>query len=271
MVARQLQPWGHGVHFTLEECAAQTDLLDAWANGLLTPLIDLYALALKRQLWLRAQTTPEARRLLARVNLIHASWLWLQNRVPQAQTRIEQSLLLLNGPLNPEPFWQAALNLNALCVSMGNNVNVRAASLLREWLPAFPTELKATLWCDLAVYCGREGRVELAEVCLASARKVIPLSSDVQGLTESYYPLTCARVCVSAGRGVEALEWIPAIPEDLVTVRNRAAYQLLRTQALLKAGEKDAAQRCIDDLARLFVAHPQPQLQRKLNELSAYI
>ena len=252
---------------SLEECSEQVVSLDSAGVGLQS-LIDLRALALKRQLWLMADRSEEAMLLLARVQLIHANWLMLQERKAEAEVCIQRSLTILPGHSGAKPFWLAAVNLAAHFASEGAGGNIAGVQTIQRWLPLFPRERQVTLWCDMALYAGNARQHEAAAGYLARAHEALPYSVNAAEMAEHYYPLTSARVLLSAGHPVEALEWMPSIPGLTQPITFRAFYQFRWAEALLKAGEKDAAQRHVDQLNTLFAESPQPQLQRKLYALA---
>ncbi|MCW3055756.1 MAG: Helix-turn-helix protein, partial [Chthonomonadales bacterium] len=254
---------------SLEEFAIQVDALDAQSTSLQTPLIDLHALTLKRQLWPLANRSQEASHLLARVQLLHSGWLMLHERQAEAEICIQRSLNSLRSHKAAKPFWQAAVNLAALIAHERKGGNLASIRVIKQWLPAFPRELQATLWCDLALYAGRAQQHQEANAYLTDAQEVLPYSADLQGMTEHYYPLTFSRILIAAGRPLEAMVWLPTVPDATHAATSRSAYQLLWIEAFLAAGERDRAQACMDQLRTLFAEYPQPSRQRKFQALAA--
>ncbi|WP_309720558.1 helix-turn-helix transcriptional regulator [Armatimonas sp.] len=255
-------------HLSLEEAAEGVAALDRDTGNMHLPLVDLRALALKRQLWLLAGKSDEALLLLARVQIIHANYLVVHDRKREAEVYVQRSLNTLSGRRAPEPFWQAVVNLAAQLASEGASGNAAGMHVLNRWLPAFPREMQTTLWCDLALYAGRSRQHEAAAAYLAKAQEVLPYSSNASGMADLYYPLTRARIFLSEGRPVEALDWLPSIPDVTEAASVKASYQLLWAEALLEAGEGDAAQRHMDQLNTLLAQYPQPSRQRKLHQLA---
>lgn len=264
---RRIPLWEGKPYLSLEECAEQVEILDKQGGKLQTPLIDLQALALKRQLWLLAGENAAALGLLARVQIIHATWLMLYERRREAEICIQRSLDILRGHKAMELFWQAAVNLAAQFASEGRGGAIAGVQMLKRWLPFFPKEMQATLWCDMALHAGRAQQHEAAAAYLKNVRDMLPHSANEQGMVEHYYPLTAARTLLSAGQPHKALEWLP-LPDGIEQVTSRAFYQLLWIEAFLDAGEVDTAQRRMDQLNVLIAQYPQPRLARTLDVLS---
>jgi len=266
---RRIQVGKETSQHSLEDLTIQVDTLDAQGTSLQTPLIDLRALTLKRYLWPLANRSLEAAHLLARVQLVHSSWLMLHERQAEAEICIQRSLNTLRGYKASRPFWQAAVNIAALVAHERKGGNLASIRVIKQWLPAFPRELQAILWCDLALYAGRAQQHQEANAYLADAREALPYSADLQGMTEHYYPLTFSRILIAAGRPVEAMAWLPPVPDATHAVTSRTAYQLLWIEAFLAAGEKNQAQTGMDQLRTLLAEYPQPSRERKFQALAA--
>ncbi len=266
--ARRLQTWDGKPNLSLEECAEEADRLDRCGVGLLTPLVDLRALALKRRLWLLAGESDVALVLLARVQIIHGSWLMQHERKAEAELCIQRSLNILRGRVGRELFWQAAVNLAAHFAYERRGSAYAAAETLKSWLPRFPKETQSTLWCDMALYAGYAKQHDAAVAYLTQAQEVLPYSANEPELTIHYLPITKTRTLLSAKRLDETLQWLPPLPGAHETVTTRTLYHLIWAEVCLATGDKDTAQRMMDHLRVLLAEHPQPRNERKLAELS---
>jgi hypothetical protein len=233
------------------------------------PLIDLRDLTLKRQIWPLARQSQTALRLLARVHVIHALWLMLNEREREAEACLNCSLNLLRNQPAMEMFWQTALNTAAQCVNEKGGGDKASLRLIEQYLPLFSQELRTTLWCDMAFYAGHANRPEEAETYLNCAREVLPHSLDIQKMTEVYYPVTYARVLMNTGRPIEAMNWLPGIFDVPAPLTSQILWRFLWTEALLGAGEHDCAQRQMDDLHTVLVQYPMPRYQRKFQALAS--
>lgn len=267
--SRHILPGGWDPELSLDACAAQTELLAEQGVGLLTPLIDLYALALKRQLWLQASKSEEALRLLAKVHVTHAGWLVLQDRGKEARACVRRSLQIVRDRFTPESFWQAGVNLASLFESERAEGNVKAVHLLQRWMPLFPSHLQTTLWCDMAYYAAKAQDHEAAGSFLAKGHDTLSDDAGDSRTMTAYYSVTSARVHLSSGRLEQALEGLPALSTIEPDAARRSFYLLLWADAFLQAGEKAAAQSHLDQLSRLLEEHPHQRAKRRLTELFA--
>lgn len=265
--ARRLVPSGWNSILSLDECVEQTERLAEQGVGLRTPLIDLYALALKRQLWLQASRSEEALRLLAKTHVTHAGWLVQQEREGDARVCVRRSLQIVRGRFVPEPFWQAAVNLASLFACESKEGHIKAVRLIRRWVPEFPLPLQTTLWCDMAYYSARAQDHEAARFYLAKGHETMPYDTSAPRIATSYYPVTSARVLMSAGRPAEALDLLPALSTIEPDASRQSFYLLLWAEAYLQAGEKEAAMAHLDQLRRLLAEHPSMRSQRRMEAL----
>ncbi|MCW3094622.1 MAG: Helix-turn-helix protein [Chthonomonadaceae bacterium] len=266
---RRLQIRAGASHFSIEECAEQIDALHRDVNALQIPLIDLRALTLKQQLWPLACQSWEALRLFARLQVVHSVWLMLNERKKEAEICLEHSFHILSAHPGSEPFRQWAVNYAAQCADQNRGGNTASLRVIKRWLPIFPREMQTPLWCDMAFYAGRAHKTEEAMAYLDLAREALPSSLELQKMTEHYYPMTYSRVLTSTGRPVEALDWLPPLPDESTPAIWRLANQYMWTEALLAAGEKDTAQRYLDDMKRQIEEHPLPRFQQKWEALCA--
>jgi DNA-binding transcriptional regulator YiaG len=264
---RRLQIRAGASHLSLEGCAEQIEALDKDVQALQIPLIDLRALTLKQQLWPLACQSSEALCLFARLQVVHACWLILNDRKKEAAICLEHSFHILSAHPGSEPFRQSAVNCAAQCADQNRGGNTASLRAIKRWLPVFPRELQVTLWCDMAFYAGRAHRIEEAMTYLGHAREVLPYSVEVQRMTDDYYPTTYSRVLTSTGRPVEALDWLPSLPDGSTPALFRIANKYMWTEALLAAGEKDTAQRYLDAMQRQIEEHPLPRFQQKWEAL----
>jgi DNA-binding transcriptional regulator YiaG len=266
---RRLQIRAGASHLSIEECAEQIEALDKDVKALHIPLTDLRALTLKQQLWPLAGQSREALRLFARLQVVHATWLLLNERKKEAAICLEHSFRIFSDHPGSEPFRQWAVNFAAQCVNDQRGGNTASLRVIKRWLPIFPRALQATLWCDMAFYAGRAHKTEEAMAYLDHAREVLPSSVEQQRMTEVYYPTTYSRVLSRTGRPVEALDWLPSVPDGSTPAILRVASQYMWSEALLAAGEKDTAQRYLDDMKRQIEEHPLPRFQQKWEALRA--
>jgi transcriptional regulator with XRE-family HTH domain len=269
--ARRLSPSSWRPQLTLEECIEQVEILRQVRSGegSLMPIVDLYTLALKRQLRFLLGQSSEALRRLAQMEVQHGWWLYMHGRAAEACAGNWRALNLVRGAHAPETFWVNALNLLAAHAANGARGPEKAVRLLSPWLPQFPASLHPYLLCDLALYAGRAQRHEEAMNFLQRAQKAMSgrskESAEAQGSAHWYVRMTTARVLLSGGKPVEALDWFP---EENVAGDGRIHELLVWAEAYLAAGEKNQASRYLSEAQTLLATMPLPQRQSKLEQLA---
>ena len=265
---RRLQLRPGASRFSIEEGAEQIAAIQNDMRTLHFPLIDLRALTLKQQLWPLAGRSKEALRLFAHLQVVHSEWLILNERKSEAATCLENSFHIFSEFPGLEPFRQAAVNYATECVNHNRGGDAASLRVIKKWLPITPKELQASLWCDMAFYAGRMQKSEEARTYLNHARRILPYSVDPQRMTEHYYPMTYSRVLTSIGRPVEALDWLPPLPDGATKAAGRIANQCMWVEALLAAGEKAAAQRYLDQIKAKLTEHRLPRFQKRWEAFS---
>ncbi len=159
-------------------------------------LSDLHALALKRQLWLRARHNPTYRSLLGVLESIYCSCLLRQDRLREAEACADSALRLVSVAADTERFLFIPLGLMSYLVYRRSNENCGSAiDLLNHWLPRIrQPDVRERILCNLAVYLAMDCDHDSATAHLEQARDLL---SCLQGLSadQVYFRLTQARVC----------------------------------------------------------------------------
>ncbi len=268
--SRQLQFGEDTFPVSIETLAEQVTALESQGGRLQSPLIDLQALALKRHLWMLADKSQEALRLLGHVQVIHANWLVMQMRRQEAEPYLKHSLTILKKKFTSDRFLQSAVNLAANLAYQTRGGSATSVKLLKHWLPVAPKQLQTTMWCDIALYVANIHQHDAAAYYLSRARDTLPHSLDTEWMSTYYYPLTYARILLKTGRPLEALAWLPALPNTAPHTLH-TVLQFMWAETLLEAGEADMAQRYMDQLAISLRDCPQPHLMHKFQKLSTHL
>lgn len=268
---RRLSPSSWVPQLTLEECRVQYEMIARHRSGQSSfgPLMDLHMLALKRQLRFLLNESSEALRLLAQLETQHGWWLYMQGRKSEASTGTWRALNLARGNLAPEPFWVGALNLLSGHAASGGQKPEQALRLLSPWLRLLPAAFHPFLLCDMALYAGQAHRPEEAAHLLQQAEQAL-LRRSRAGAEDHWYlhwyvRMTAARVFLSGGKAVEALNRLPTT--DLEG-DGRIVSLLIGAEAALAAGEKNLAARTLSEAQTLLTVMPLPHRQSKLQELT---
>lgn len=267
LISRRLQPPSWPEELTIEECAAHVKRLGEQIDCLETPVVDLYALTLERQLRMHAIDKPdEAFRILARLHADHARWLVLQDRYAESALVCRQALALMTDPNKCDRHWLTALNIAAIHVGTGQRGERTSLKLLGSWLPKVcQPEHRAILVCDIAYYASRCGRLDQAESALQQARDLVDSCDNFgnNGDLERYYRLTRMRVLANEGKPVEALSCLPSMPP---TRSHRIFNHIIIAKTLAAAGDKDAARNHIAHAQSMLDETPAVRYQQLLNE-----
>jgi transcriptional regulator with XRE-family HTH domain len=257
LMARRLHPATWSPQLSLEECKQQYDnLVRVRREDLsLWPLVDLYALALKRQLRFLLGQHMEAIRLLALVELTHSGWLFVRGRRAEAAAGEWRTLNLVRGKFAPEIFWLRALNMLAAHAATSARGAEDGLKLLYPWVSMLPSTLHPELLCDLAYYAGKADQPDEAEYLLKRAGQVYQRCQGTDPNELWYYRMTKARVLLSGGRPVEAMDWLPPLGTNIL---NRIFELLIWAEVYLAAGEKTTAAYHLTEVQGLLALAPLP-------------
>lgn len=268
---RRLAPSFWPPELTPEECFEQFSHLQRIrsGDGTLLPLADLSTLALKRQIRSLLNRSPEMLKLLAQVEVYHSWWLHMHGRVAEACAGNRRALSFVRGRFTPETFWVSALNMLAAHAAKTARGPEHAVRLLHRWLPVLPASIHTFLLFDMALYAGRAQLHEEAEGFLSLARNAMTARTEAGAQNDWYYDwydrMTTARVLLSGGRAVEALNCLPA-NENLVG-DGHVASLLIWAETLLAAGEKTEAAHALRETETLLAVVPLPERWTKLEQL----
>lgn len=271
LYARRLSPTSWNTQLTLEECREQAELLAQVRSGenALLPLADLYNLALKRQVRSLLGQSQEAMRLLARIEVHHGWWLFMQGRAAEACAGNWRALHLMRDVSSPDMFWMGALNILAANAASGPRGPESGIQLLAPYLHQFPAAFHPYLLCDMALYAGRAQQNEEARHLLERARRTLPEPEKARlqapWYAHWYLRMTSARVLLSLGKPLEALSGLPELP---LRGDSRINELLVWAETSLAAGEKNMASRYLSEAQEVLLKMPLPQRQSKLEQLA---
>ncbi len=257
--ARRLLPASWQPQLSLEGCREKYEqLLEIQSRYLaLWPLVELYCLALKRQLRFLLAQHDEALKLLARVELAHSAWLQMRGRASEACAGHWRTLNLVRGRFPPEMFWLRALNLLAAHAVSDAHAAENGLKLLYPWLRLLPASLHTELLCDLAYYAGQARQHDEAETLLARAQRAFAHYGGTEKSANWYYRMTRARVLLSQGRAIDALDWLPAqSPPGIGSIFERQIW----AEVYLGAGENQAATATLQTTQELLDLAPMPMV-----------
>lgn len=250
---------------TLDECAEEVARFEQAAKWLTTPLIDLQAFALKRQLCLYGMTHPEARLLLTKVELDHASWLCMQDRESESRVCLQRVVSTMSESARPKPYWGGALNLAFYQASRSPDCKRAASHLLRQWLPHLPPNLQSQMLCDAALAAGQERDGEEAQCLLREAERLLG-NGRVTDNEKRYYQITRARLQMALTHSESSLQWLLSQAHSSV---ERLMYQVQWLETLLAAGEAAEVARCLREWESHMPAAPPRRFQRRLDGILA--
>jgi transcriptional regulator with XRE-family HTH domain len=232
-----------------------------------SPLIDLHALALKKQLWFAAESHDHFNLLAAHVETLHCAWLFYQTRTQEAGRCINRALNLVRPRLAECDFVPTMLNL-ASChaVEKQGRRYDEGIELLRRWLPRVtrPDQL-APIYCDLAYYASAAGQHEAALNYLQHARNSIAPMMPTSELL-SHFGITLARVLAQAGKVNQALEVFPNDPD---LAGNKKLFRgCIRAEMLWKANLRSEAHDAVQDLYSELSRFSSPLIQKRVDRLA---
>lgn len=233
-------------------------------------LFDLYALAMKRHLYLHVTPDFGARELLGKIETDHAVWLYYNDRDAQAGENTKRVMQLISGQKAPQDYWATALNLNVSFAQTDQHNMVGSLRTLAQWIPRLPPGcVRTQQLCDMAVYTAAETNdrgkslalIEEAERSMNRAGG--PLAPEV------FY-------CKTASERVRLMtDKVSEISATLLTqcANNfqRIHLALLWTAQLGRRGEKDAARSYLAMALEWATPDLPARLRRKVHEaLTAY-
>ncbi len=235
-------------------------------DQLQTPLIDLNALSLKRELYLAKKYSPHMEVLIARIETYHGIWLVLQNRYGEAANCVDRALHLASMHIHTCDFLHTTLNVAACCAGAEpTDGPVKSLRLLRRWHTVVSApKSRFSLYCDMAYYAGEAGYHDSALRFLQVAQctmRDLPLEAD----DVRNYATTHARVLMRANRPGEALKFLPEVNEP--GYRN-LFHTYLKATMLLDDGETNEAHRCIDYLCTNLERYPSRLFQQRVDRLA---
>lgn len=268
LLQRRLDGWSDVAHGTLERCVEQIEQLGQRINFNHDALIDLQALALKRQLWLLANDSEAAIRLFACTQVYHAVWLEIQSRDEEAFECVQRSLQALVGRRADDRFWQSGLSVAAEYMMRKEDAG-SALDQLAYWCRSFPEERQTTVWCDMAEYAAYAGQIHEAKAYLARARETLPYNLEAERMAADYLPIAESRILRSFGRPAEALERLPSLYGPTSSAALRASRLVLWAETLFEAGERDEAQRHLEEARVVMGSHSMPRLRQQMETLAA--
>jgi transcriptional regulator with XRE-family HTH domain len=265
--SRRLAPPQWPLALSLEVCERQNVQLHNLTPLGWSPLIDLWMLALKRQLRLLAPTTPEALPLLIHVKLEYATWLNFQERDAEAQSMLHQARAIASTTPTPSVFEPALLNLESGLLHKGPGGAQSAVAALHTGVGGLPEAQGYTVYCDLAYYHAILQEADEVKHWLGLARQALARMQDEQAEENPYYSFSYARSLIELGRPMEAMEWLPKLSLDHDGYSRLFLYQCW-SKALLAAKEKDAAMRYLDRMDALLTQRELPLRRRHWEALT---
>ena len=234
-----------------------------------SPLTDLMALMLRRELWPVAAMRPEAQNLLAELDAHYAQWLALRGRTAESERYARRALDTVAGRFAPKPFWIEAIRCTAVAaVEKPVRAPEQGYRIFKRWHTYFTEPAsQARVYHSMAEYASQAGRKETALKLLDEAEAAIAQRPDSASLQRAR--MARARIYTRNGQVLEALELLPREPEnDLVS---RLIHSSLWTNALRKAGEGHIArghlQSLYTDIATYNVSLYRPYAEELTSEL----
>ena len=234
-----------------------------------SPLTDLTALMLRRELWPVAAQKPEAQSLLAELDAHYAQWLALRGRTAESERYAQRSLETVVGRFAPKPFWLEAIRCAAVAaVEKPTRAPEQGYRIFKRWRPYFTEpNAQSRLYLSMAEYASQAGRDAAALDLLGEAETAMAQKPSLVALRRAQ--TARARIYTRKGQVIEALDLLPTEPEaDLVS---RLIHASLWTNALRKAGESRIArghlQSLCADIARYDVSLYQPYADELTREL----
>lgn len=207
-----------------------------------SPLADLYALVLIRNLSLQAPASLEARRLLARTLQAQGTLLHIQGKLAEAKVAGKRALSLFAEIQQYDNDWHLTLNLLSCFVGKPDGDELlKAKFLMRHIGSQLPFSVQLGLYSDLAIYFLRGGRQEEAQRMMHQAKKMYcALPEDPR--TSHYYTLVYGKFLLLDGRPEAARAYIDAAAQD-----NPANPYYICNQAkvALALGEKGECERLL--------------------------
>ena len=235
----------------------------------LSPLTDLMALMLRRELWPVAARSPEAQSLLAELDAHYAQWLALRGRTAESAYHARRALETVADRFAPKPFWIEAIRCAAVAaVERPVRAPEQGYRIFKRWHSYFtePTA-QSRIYLSMAEYASQAGRDATALALLGDAETVLARKATPAALRRTQ--TARARIYTRKGQIQEALDLLPTEPEhDLVS---RLIHASLWTNALRKAGESHIARGHLEslcaDIATYHVSLYQPYADELISEL----
>lgn len=232
-----------------------------------SPLTELYALTLRRNLSLLAPTFPGAPPLLVRTMLIHATILYWQNQSVNSRVIVAQIGRLL-VETQEWHHWHHFLNLSSCFVGKSKqDWLAKAMFLSRNLTPQAGGASELKILSDMALYFGLGQRVEEALRVIDQAEKVLETRMQINENYERdtwYYLIVRARMHMRLGKAEEALQ---KFREAIAIQPNNVLALVYTAEAALATGEKDQCGRLLQQAADLIGDTHLPVIQRKVKEI----
>ena len=227
-----------------------------------SPVIDLHVLSLKRKLRVASFSTPETRHLLAQVEALHSTTLFLGKRFAESNTAAQNALALFSEERQYNRYWGVALNHRTCFV--GRNTEdylTKAAFLLRHFPNHAPPPVRMRVLCDLAFYFSRGAKKDEARRLMQQAKAAYEAAPHDEE-TKAYFSLTHGRFLLMHGQPEQALQQFTSLTYS--DFRD-AAYLCYQAEAAIAMGEKGEGSRLLEKARAMVALSPYKYLQGQIN------
>jgi hypothetical protein len=199
--------------------------------------------------------------------MYYSTWLHFQERDIEAQAVADCALNLATSNPTLSLFTSELFNLQTSLLRKGPGGTQAAIAAMCTGMNRLPEAQRPTLYCDLAFYTATLKQADTVDHWMGRARDAFERVRYVCAAENTYYRISLGRSLIELGRPLEAMKWLPEAPvgpDDTSTI-----FPLLYwSQALIAAGEKDAAIQHIGRLNTLITTHGTPLSRRQWKALT---